>query len=68
MDGRGKHKTVGKRNMRSSVEGRGMGWGTRGKQDEHYRDFQEGKQGTGRRWVWGGLMGVGRIIVLDGGK
>ena len=25
--------------------GRGMGQGTRGIQDGHYRDFQEGKQG-----------------------
>jgi len=44
-DGRGKHKTVGNRHMRRSVERRGMGQGTRGKQDGHYRDFQEGKHG-----------------------
>ena len=51
--GRGKHKTVGKRDIRKSVEGRGMGQGTRGKQDGttgtfgslHDKDFQEGKQG-----------------------
>ena len=43
--GRGKYKAVGNRDMKRSVEGRGMGWGTRGKQDGHYRDFQEGKQG-----------------------
>ena len=40
-----KHKTVGNRDIRSSVEGRGMGQGTWGVQDGHYRDFQEGKQG-----------------------
>ena len=38
-------KTVGNRDMRRSVDGRGMGWGTQGKQDGHDRDFQEGKQG-----------------------
>ena len=38
-------KSSGNRDMRRSVEGRGMGWGTKGKQDGHYRDFQEGKQG-----------------------
>ena len=30
--------------MRISVEGRGIGWGTQGEQDGHYMDFQEGKQ------------------------
>ena len=37
---RGKEKTLGNRDMRRSVEGRGMGWGTQGKLDGHYRDFQ----------------------------
>jgi len=39
-----KKQTVGDRGMRS-VEGKGMGRGTEGKQGGHYRDFQEGKQG-----------------------
>ena len=43
--GEGRKKTVGKRDVRRSVEGRGMGWGAQGKQDGHNRDFQEGKQG-----------------------
>ena len=42
--GRGKDKTVWNRDI-TSVEGRGLGWGIWGKQDGHYRDFQEGKQG-----------------------
>ena len=42
--GRGKEKTVGNRDM-GSLEGRGMGRCTQGKQDGHDRDFQEGKQG-----------------------
>ena len=31
---------MGDRDIRRSVKGRGMGPGTRGKQDGHYRDFQ----------------------------
>ena len=34
----------GDRDIRRSVEGSGMGRGTRGIQDGHYRDFQEGRQ------------------------
>ena len=41
---RGKDKTMGSRDMRS-VEVGGMGQGTWGFQDGHYRNFQEGKQG-----------------------
>ena len=43
--GRGKDKTVGNSDSRGSMEGKGMGWGTWGIQDGHYRDFQEGNQG-----------------------
>ena len=59
---------MGNRDIRRSVERRGMGRGTRGIQDGHYRDFQEGKQGILRRWGWGGLMRVEKIVVLDGEK
>ena len=58
---------MGNGDNRRSVEGRGMGRGTRGKQDGHYRDFQEGKQGIWRL-VWGGLTGVEKIEDLDGGR
>ena len=44
-EGVGRTKQWGNRDIRRSVEGRGMGRGTRGIQDGHYRDFQEGKQG-----------------------
>ena len=44
QEGRAKDKTERNRDIRS-VEGRGMGQGTRGIQDGHYRYFQEGKQG-----------------------
>ena len=37
---RGKDKTVWNRDMRRSVEGRGMEWGAWGKHAGHYRDFQ----------------------------
>ena len=40
----GRKKTVWNRDMKGSVEGRGMGRGTQGKQDGHYRDFQEEEQ------------------------
>ena len=36
------HETVGNRDIRRSVERRGMWRGTRGKQDVHHRDFEGG--------------------------
>ena len=38
--GKEKKKKVENRDIRRSVEGRGMGQATGGKQDGHYRDFQ----------------------------
>ena len=56
---RGKDKTVGNRDSRRSVEGRGMGRGTRGIQDGHHRDFQDlTRQGLSGRKA-GNLKEVG---------
>ena len=68
--------------MRRSVEGRGMGWGTRSKQDGHYRNFQVlTQQGlSGRkadnmkkvclRWISGGRKdrGFGWGKIRNGGE
>ena len=41
---------MGNSDIRRSVEGRGMGRGTRGIQDGHHRDFQDPtRQGTFRK-------------------
>ena len=70
------------RGMGRSVEGRGMGWGTQGKQDGHYRDFQvltrQGLSGrkagnlneVGLGWISGGRKnrGFGEGKMKDGGK
>ena len=61
--------------IRRSVEGRGMGQGTQGKQDGHYMDFQvltrQGlsgrKAGNLKEVGLGGLSGVEKIEDLDGG-
>ena len=52
--GRGKHKLVGNKDMRRSVEGRGMGRGTQGKQDgttwiftKENREFEGAAFGVG---------------------
>ena len=58
------------------MEGRGMGQGTQGKQDGHYRDFQVlTRQGLSGRKAGNlkevglvGLAGVEKIKVLDGGR
>ena len=60
QDVRGKDKTVGNRNIRRSVEGRGMGRGTWSKQHGHHREFQDlTRQGTfgkeGRAFEGGGF-------------
>ena len=47
MGERGKDKTVENRDIRRSVEGRGIGQGTQSIQDGHHRDFQDlTQQGT----------------------
>ena len=62
--------------MRRSVEGRGMGRGTRGKQYGHYMDFQvltlqglSGRKAGNLKVVGLGWISWGRkIVVLDGGR
>ena len=75
-------KTVGNRDVRRSVEGRGMGRGTRDIQDGHYRDFQDlTRQGlSGRKarnlkevtlgWISGGRNdhGFGWRKIKGGGE
>ena len=50
---------MGNKDIRRSVEGRGMGWGTRGKQDGHYRDFpvltRQGLSGESGEFEGGGF-------------
>ena len=79
---RGKDKTVGNRDMRRSVEGKGMRRGTRGKQDGHDRDFQvltlqglSGRKvgnlkGDGLGWISRGRKdhGFGWGKIRDGGE
>ena len=65
--GRGKEKTVGNRHLRRSVEGRGMGWGTQGKHNEHDRDLQVlTRQGISGRKA-GNLKEVG-LGWINGGE
>ena len=46
---------MGNKHISRSVEGRGIGWGTRGIQDGYYRDFQEGNlKEVGLGWMNGG--------------
>ena len=67
--------------MRRSVEGRGMGQGTQGKQDGHYRDIQvltrqglSGKKAGNLKevsleWINGGRKyGFGWGKIRDGGE
>ena len=55
-------QNIGNRDMTRSVEGRGMGWATRGKEDGHHRDFQDltwqGAFGKEGREFEGGGFGV----------
>ena len=55
------------------MEGRGMGRGTWGIEDGHYRVFQEGKQGiegSGLGWIIGGRKdrGFGWGMIRGGGE
>ena len=47
----GRTKQWGTETLGDLWKGEGWGWGTRGTQDGHYRDFQEGKQGISGTWV-----------------
>ena len=50
--GEGRTKQWGTKTLGDLWQGEGWGWGTWGIQDEHCRDFQEGKLGICRRWAW----------------
>ena len=65
---------MGNRDIKRSVEGRGIGRCTRGKQDGHYRDFQvfspqglSGRRAGNLKEVGlGWIIGVEKIKDLDG--
>ena len=75
MGGRGKVKTLWNRDMWRSVERRGMGQGTQGK-DGHYREFQVltrqglsgSKAGNLKEVGLGWISGDKKDHVLDGEK
>ena len=60
---------MGNRDVRRSVEGRGMGWGTWGIHDGHHRNFPEGKE-VGWWWIIGGRRdrGFGWGTIRGGGE
>ena len=59
---------LGNRDMRRSVKGKGMGRGTQGKQDGHYRDFQVLIRQRLSVRIAGNLKGVGLGWISGSGK
>ena len=65
--GRGKDKTVGNRNIQRYVEGRGMRW-EHGVNKMDIQGFSGRKARNLKKVGLGGLTGVEKIEVLDGGR
>ncbi len=65
--GSGKAKTVGNRDIRSSVEGRGMGRGTWGNYKMNITGTFRKESSELKEVGLGGLSGVEQIEELDGG-
>ena len=64
---------MGNRDIRRSVEGRGMGWGTWGIQDGHSGTFRKESrefEGGGFGWIIGGIKdrGFGWGEIRDDGE